>query len=943
VTGQKNWRMGVNSDDYFRFLEKRLMHEERRPVVRSSTDLAGPGMGLFAARTFDWNDPPLVANGFWYSVAFQVRNSPDDEAHWMGITEGNNLPEGIQRVREYKVTDDGLPVREFNRRFWLDADGTQQWGNWKEVVGGGGTPTDGPKARLALSIDRDVNNDAETKVNFDSLDYSDPVGFANLSTDQLVIPEDGIYMIVAYGYWQSINGVGYRTTYLYVDDVLTRFDRVSPDTTNQYASTAVLLMQFNRGQIIEMRVRQTSGSQTQVMGRNDLSRTALEASKISVGFGEGGGGGFIEVQDENVSLTTAVTRFDFKGAGVTVTSGSPDPNAVNVTIPGGMEVQDEAVSLGIPSVLNFQGDGVTVTTPTPGTALVYVPGGGGGSGGAVPANVRIYKSSAQNITTNVSTAVTFQTVDYSNPPTFADTANNRLVIPESGDYTITGFVDYASGGAVGYREARLFVDGSSQKYTRAFPTGNLTAGLIVTTTRKFTAGQIITLETTHNAGATVAIESGFGKTVLEAVRVDITGPQGAPGATGATGAAGPTGPASTVPGPTGPAGAPGATGATGPAGPQGPQGDTGAASTVPGPTGPAGPQGVKGDTGLTGPTGATGPDGPPGAQGIQGVPGPTGATGADSTVPGPTGPAGPQGLKGDTGAAGATGPAGADSTVPGPQGPAGATGAQGPKGDTGAAGATGAQGPKGDTGAQGLPGATGATGPAGADSTVPGPTGPTGPTGATGSQGPQGVKGDTGATGSQGVPGTPGATGAQGPKGDTGAQGIQGVKGDTGAQGVQGPQGIQGPEGPQGPAGTNAITPAYTRLYKTSDATPGGAGNPVGVSFQTAEYSEPVTFGDFANNRLVIPYTGVYTIIGHIEWASASGGYRDTLLLIDGTEYRRTRAWPPVNNQIYTTATMTKRLTAGQIITMQCQQNSGVNQTIQSGQPRTCLEAVRNA
>lgn len=47
----------------------------------------------------------------------------------------------------------------------------------------------------------------------------------------------------------------------------------------------------------------------------------------------------------------------------------------------GLEVQDEGDSLGTPSILDFEGDGVTVTA-TGGRATILIPGGGGGGGGA---------------------------------------------------------------------------------------------------------------------------------------------------------------------------------------------------------------------------------------------------------------------------------------------------------------------------------------------------------------------------------------------------------------------------------------------------------------------------------------------------------------------------------------------------------------------------------
>jgi hypothetical protein len=153
--GLKNWRYGIDGDDWMRFMEKRLMHEERRPQIRDAEDLLGAGFGNgeFANQTFDWNSPDCRSDGYWYSLANQVINSPDNTKAWMGFTEGAADGHGIQTVWSSATAGPGVtPAVMYTRQFWTVND-VVTYGTWQQVgggsSGGGGAPTGPAGGELA--------------------------------------------------------------------------------------------------------------------------------------------------------------------------------------------------------------------------------------------------------------------------------------------------------------------------------------------------------------------------------------------------------------------------------------------------------------------------------------------------------------------------------------------------------------------------------------------------------------------------------------------------------------------------------------------------------------------------------------------------------------------------------------------------------------------------
>jgi hypothetical protein len=126
--GAHSNRIPIDGRDWMRDVEKRVLHEERRPTIRTASDLMGPGLGPYAVEVMDWNGPETAFNGFYYSEPGAI-NSPDSTKYWMGFTEGNTSGYGLQRL--YQATPDGtiaVPPASYIRSFWPGFQ--RQFSNW---------------------------------------------------------------------------------------------------------------------------------------------------------------------------------------------------------------------------------------------------------------------------------------------------------------------------------------------------------------------------------------------------------------------------------------------------------------------------------------------------------------------------------------------------------------------------------------------------------------------------------------------------------------------------------------------------------------------------------------------------------------------------------------------------------------------------------------------
>lgn len=82
----KDWRIGIDAEDYLLSQKKQNQMTDRRPVIRKSADLAGmgPAINAGATRLADFNDPLATYNGF-FSADVDASNAPNDDEQFIGF------------------------------------------------------------------------------------------------------------------------------------------------------------------------------------------------------------------------------------------------------------------------------------------------------------------------------------------------------------------------------------------------------------------------------------------------------------------------------------------------------------------------------------------------------------------------------------------------------------------------------------------------------------------------------------------------------------------------------------------------------------------------------------------------------------------------------------------------------------------------------------------
>lgn len=130
--GANSWTQIEDAADWMRQIEKRILHEERRPGVRSASDLMGPGLAPFSIWVNDWNAPETAFNGMFHSDPGAL-NSPRTDGYWMGSSQGTPDGYGLQRVTEYR-NEAVWPGGTWMRKFWTTVPGaSRQYSAWAQV------------------------------------------------------------------------------------------------------------------------------------------------------------------------------------------------------------------------------------------------------------------------------------------------------------------------------------------------------------------------------------------------------------------------------------------------------------------------------------------------------------------------------------------------------------------------------------------------------------------------------------------------------------------------------------------------------------------------------------------------------------------------------------------------------------------------------------------
>lgn len=125
-------RIVQSMDDWMRSTEKRLGHEERRPIVRRASDLLGPGFAPYAVHTVNWNSEETQFNGLFYSET-GAENTPDNSMTWIGTVIATRDGRGVQEVWNF----DGPEPLHYTRSWTTGNNPIPTWTAWTAVASGG--------------------------------------------------------------------------------------------------------------------------------------------------------------------------------------------------------------------------------------------------------------------------------------------------------------------------------------------------------------------------------------------------------------------------------------------------------------------------------------------------------------------------------------------------------------------------------------------------------------------------------------------------------------------------------------------------------------------------------------------------------------------------------------------------------------------------------------
>src|SRR5262245_15823756 len=205
--GSNSWRTTTNGEDWVREIEKRILHEERRPFVTSASDLLGPGFtGPYATDIPDWNGDGAAFDGFFTSQPGAL-NAPDATSTWQGITIADDAGTGIQRVW---ALDGSAPPTEYVRTFVTN--GSRTYTAWVQDTGGGSGGGTTPATPAHMLRHREgtastVNSGTWFTMLTDANESSLGITYSN---GLFTVHEDGVYDVSAGWIWDGTGNPGGR-------------------------------------------------------------------------------------------------------------------------------------------------------------------------------------------------------------------------------------------------------------------------------------------------------------------------------------------------------------------------------------------------------------------------------------------------------------------------------------------------------------------------------------------------------------------------------------------------------------------------------------------------------------------------------------------------------------------------------------------------------------
>jgi hypothetical protein len=123
-----NYPIITEADAYFRQNEKRLMHQERRPMVKTASDILGPGIAPYAVQIDHWDADEATFNGVFWTAPGDT-GAPDLTHWWIGQTEASDDGFGMQQVLTFHDSLIFPPITQ-RRQFFDPGNGNITYSQW---------------------------------------------------------------------------------------------------------------------------------------------------------------------------------------------------------------------------------------------------------------------------------------------------------------------------------------------------------------------------------------------------------------------------------------------------------------------------------------------------------------------------------------------------------------------------------------------------------------------------------------------------------------------------------------------------------------------------------------------------------------------------------------------------------------------------------------------